>query len=83
VSKKKSSLFDRAFDKAARALPGQPAVLTEAEDQVLRRAIKAYDDRKQQALERFLQHIEKEGIDLSYLQAKLMFKQLWAEGRVA
>jgi hypothetical protein len=78
---KKNSLFDRAFDKAARAQPGQPANLTEAEDQVLVGAIKAYDRRKHATMERFLEHVKKEGIDLTEGQAKQVFKQMWAEGR--
>ena len=82
MSKTKNSLFDRAFDKSARLQAGQVPNLTEAEDRILLATIKAYDARKQRALERFLQYLKKEGIDLPYLQAKLMFKQLWTEGKI-
>ena len=80
--RKGKSLFDRAYDKAARCLPGQDPGLTEEEEQVLLAAIRAYDRRKQAALERFLQYLKEEGVEIPHLQAKLLFKQYWMEGRI-
>ena len=75
-------LFNRAYDKAARLLPGQESTLTGEEEQILLAVIRAYDQRKARALERFLQFLKKKGVDMPYLHAKMMFKQYWAEGRL-
>lgn len=42
MSRKKISLFDRAFTKGAYCEPGKPAELTEAEAQVLEQAIRRH-----------------------------------------
>ena len=79
--KKGKSLFSRAFDKAARLLPGQASTLTEEEDQELLRVIKLRKQRKEQALIKFRRYAEQKGINPEYV--KSMFQQLWSAGRIS
>lgn len=82
MKKSKKSLFSRAYDKAARLLPGQKSPLTEEEESVLLAAIEAYEKRKQAAFQRFLVRLKEEGIEMPYLEAKMLFKRYWMEGRI-
>jgi hypothetical protein len=75
-------VFDRAFDKAARLLPGQASNLTEEEDAVLLEAIRNYQARQDRALQWFLQRLKEQEIDLPHLEAKLLFKQFCMEGKI-
>ena len=81
--RKGKTLFDRAYNKAIRLRPGQESNLTEEEEALLLRLIRAHDRRKEAALQKFLQKLREQKIDISYLQAKMMFKQFWAEGRIS
>jgi len=76
---KTQKLLSRAFDKAARLGAGQASNLTEEEDEILLKAIRAYDLRKQQAFQDFWALLQKQGSAISYPQAKLMFKEYWRE----
>jgi hypothetical protein len=75
-------IFDRAFEKAARLLPGQASNLTEEEDAVLLDAIQRYQQRQEQAFQRFLHMLKEQEYELSRQDAKLLFKQLCLEGKI-
>jgi hypothetical protein len=69
-------LFDRAYDRAARLYPvGETPDLSEEEDQILLKVIRAYEARKAAALEEFQQYMKERYPEIPDHDVKLIFKE--------
>jgi hypothetical protein len=82
----KLKVFDRAWKKAILLQPGQASTLIDEEHEMLLGAIRACDRRKEVALQRFWEHVQERRENekaASYLRTKLIFKQLWMEGKIS